>query len=219
MRLMLAHKEKLDLNAGDFAGLCEGTALGRAVMNGHYDIAELLLKSGADPNGPCGHDNTISVSLAMALYHNDQRMVALLRKYGADINAKDINGRTEFMRCDSGEDLEKLIQGGADIHATDSSGYSKFFKLPSIHQVGVDEIEKIVKILKKAGLDINEVHNGQTPLSKLIDENNLETARILVRNGARFPQNYEQHRYLLQPVDPAKITVAKIEREHCQDDV
>jgi ankyrin repeat protein len=56
VRLMMLHKEKLDLNAGDFAGSCEGTPLGRAVMAGHYDIAELLLKTGANPNEPCGHD-------------------------------------------------------------------------------------------------------------------------------------------------------------------
>jgi ankyrin repeat protein len=225
VKLMIAHKEKLNLDAGDFAGSGKGTSLGRAVMNGHYDIAELLLKSGADPNGPCGHDNTISVSLAMALYRQDNKMLALLKKYGADIDAKDKDGRTEFMRCDSSEDLEKLIQAGADIHLTDSSGYSKFFELPSINNVGSDEIEKIVKILKKAGLDINEVHNGKTPLSKLIDENNLETARILVRNGARLPRNYEHHRYALQPVDPAKVTdaelagktLAEIEHERYQE--
>ncbi|MDR2598580.1 MAG: ankyrin repeat domain-containing protein [Holosporales bacterium] len=206
VKLILKYKAKLNLNAGDFVGSCKGTALGCAVMSRHYDIAELLLKSGADPNGLCGHDNTTSAPLAFALCHNDRRMFDLLKRYGADIDAKDKDGHTEFLRNDSSEDLEKLIQAGADIHATDASGHSKFFELPSIHQVGSDEIEKIVKILKKSGLDINEIHDGHTPLSKLIDENEFEMAKILVRNGAKLPQNYEHRNYALRPIDPAQIT-------------
>jgi ankyrin repeat protein len=186
VKLILAYKKKLDLNAGNFAGSGEGTALGYAVMRGHYDIVELLLKNGADPNGLCGHDNTVTISLAMALYHKDKKMFDLLKKYGADINAKDKRGHTEFMRCDESEHLEQLIQSGADIHAT-IDGESKFFLLPSIYNVGADEIEGIVKVLKKHGADINEVRNRHTPLSKLISENQFETAIILARNGAKFP--------------------------------
>ncbi|MDR1334166.1 MAG: ankyrin repeat domain-containing protein [Holosporaceae bacterium] len=188
VKLMLAHKEKLDLNAGNFAGLCEGTALGSAIRKGHHDIVELLLKNGADPNGLYGHDNTVTVSLAMALYRKDTKMFAILKKYGADINAKDTRGYTEFLRCDCSEDLEKLILAGADIHAT-IGGYSKFFRLPSIYNVGGDEIDKIVKVLKRYGLDINEVHNKQTPLSERIHGNDFETALILVRNGAKLPKS------------------------------
>jgi ankyrin repeat protein len=207
VKLLLAHKEKLNLNAGNFSGACVSIPLGYAVLKGHYDIAELLLKNGADPNGLVGTDTVyVRSALAETIYTANKKMFALLKKYGADINAKDKDGCTEFLRCDSSENLEKLIRAGADIHATDSSGYSKFFLLPSINNVGSDEIEKIVKILKKSGSDINEVHSGQTPLSKLIAENEFETAKILFNNGARFPQKYIIYRYTMQPVNLDEIS-------------
>jgi ankyrin repeat protein len=220
VKLILAYKEKLDLNAGDFAGSCEGTALGNAVMKGHHEIVELLLQNGADQNGMCGHDNTVTISLAMALYGKDQKMFDLLKKYGADINAKDKRGHTEFMRCDEGEHLEQLIQAGADIHAT-IDGDSKFFCLPSIYNVGADGIEGIVKVLKKYGADINEVRNGQTPLSILIEGNQFETAIVLVRYGAKLPPNYWTQKYAVPQVDPTRISDAECsgtlaEKEHNQ---
>jgi ankyrin repeat protein len=218
VKLILAYNEKLDLNAGDFAGSCEGTALGNAVMRWHHEIVELLLKNGADPNGLCGHDNIVTISLAMALYHKDKKMFAILKKYGADINAKDKHGHTEFMRCDNGEHLEQLIQAGADIHAT-IDGDSKFFCLPSIYNVGADGIEGIVKVLKKYGADINEVRNRHTPLSRLIDGNQFEAAMVLARHGAKLPLNYWTQKYAMPQVDPTRISDAEFsgtlaEKEH-----
>ena len=49
-----------------------GMALAKAVSGNHYEIAELLLEHGANPN----HQ-------PLALHANDDRMVALLYRYGA----------------------------------------------------------------------------------------------------------------------------------------
>ncbi|MCX7008323.1 MAG: ankyrin repeat domain-containing protein [Kiritimatiellaeota bacterium] len=68
-------------NAGEMTALCN------AVWAGHYEVAELLCKAGADCNMTGGRfDRRL---LDYALQHSDKKMVALLVKYGAKPTEKN----------------------------------------------------------------------------------------------------------------------------------
>jgi ankyrin repeat protein len=187
VRMMLKYKKKLNLNA-DVNG---STPLGFAVSGNHYDIAKLLLENGADPN--CDILITIRSyprsALAEALYSDNKKMFNLLKKYGADINAKGQHGMTEFLRCDDVEYLKKLIKVGADVHAVTKDGRSKFFMPPDSELVDCRELEEIVKLLKKCKLNINAVGGPDkiTPLMNIAYPTYWDfskVAAIFIKNGA-----------------------------------
>ncbi|CAL1283692.1 unnamed protein product [Larinioides sclopetarius] len=64
------------------------TPLLRAIETGNLDIAEELLKSGADTN-ICNTDSTSCLHIALCKFHPDQKLIGELVKYGANINYKD----------------------------------------------------------------------------------------------------------------------------------
>lgn len=57
-----------------------GRGLYSAVYSGHYEIARLLLEKGANPNQPV---ESSADALSIAMMNKDQKMVDLLRSYGA----------------------------------------------------------------------------------------------------------------------------------------
>lgn len=67
------------------------TALGHSVVNGHGDVATLLLAAGADPDrsGP-----NYEPPLVVAARRGDVAMVAALLEAGADVTLGDNTGRT-----------------------------------------------------------------------------------------------------------------------------
>jgi ankyrin repeat protein len=63
----------------------KGRALYAAVYGGHYEIARLLLTKGANPNQPV---ESSADALSIALMNKDQKLVDLLRAYGASRNVE-----------------------------------------------------------------------------------------------------------------------------------
>ncbi|CAB9524020.1 expressed unknown protein [Seminavis robusta] len=92
LKLCLAttKREKLNLNS------CLGLAIGGAhgcFINGRQpsslELAEILLKAGADPDGYCFQGNTpydFTPALFQALVNGDSDMATLLISYGADVS-------------------------------------------------------------------------------------------------------------------------------------
>jgi len=89
------------------------TALHRAAISGHKDIAGLLLASGANPDA---RDNYAASSLHYAAQGGHKDIVELLITKGADINAKNNQGRTPLniaMRRKHKDIVELLRKHGA----------------------------------------------------------------------------------------------------------
>jgi len=83
VRLLLEHGADPNLLEEHIAP--RGRALYAAVYGGHYEIAQLLLERGANPNQPV---ESSADALSIAMMNKDQKMVDLLRSYGANRNAE-----------------------------------------------------------------------------------------------------------------------------------
>jgi ankyrin repeat protein len=165
----------------------DATPLGHAVLKNHYQIAELLLQKGADPHSLVTTDTIVTRTvLAEAIFQGNEKMIALLKKYGANINHQDKDGRTDLHRLAhyNSIQVEKLLKAGIDPNILDNNGYcTAFFYLPSSNQVGIEEIEKIVKLLQKYGASINE-WQYHTPLFAAVERGDMPVVEILIKNGA-----------------------------------
>lgn len=165
------------------------TPLGYAVLRKHYNVVEFLLQHGADPNSivstDCGLKRTV---LAEAITDDDTKMIGLLKKYGADLNKRGKKGLTDahygvFL---GDKNFEKLLKAGLDPKILSDDETNGFFDLPSCNQVGNEEVDNLVKLLKKYGANIDQQKKGThtTPLFQSIIEKNYCTAEILLKNGA-----------------------------------
>jgi ankyrin repeat protein len=171
-----------------------------AVNHNHYEIAEFLLKNGADPNCEIRTDTIFYRSaLAEALFDKNRKMAALLRKYGANVNS-DLHNIGYF----SPEQVEIILKEGVK---NVSLG---FFRLPSPYEVGLIEVEKIIKLLKKYGGDINEILDSReegihTPLTYVVEKGyDVRVAELLIKHGA----NMEKGSWGLQTATPLFMAAA-----------
>ena len=95
------------------------TALICAAWFGHTEVAELLVKHGADINAE-GNDGETALMLA-AICKNTETLELLL-KCGANVNARDNMGRTVLFSANyhCPEFVELLLKYGADVNAKDN---------------------------------------------------------------------------------------------------
>lgn len=89
------------------------TALSIAISKRHYDIAELLIKQGANVNGVLNGDRKSNPPLFEAIKNGDKNMATFLLKNGANVNLKDNEGNTALIRAviDNCEDLSYHYYG------------------------------------------------------------------------------------------------------------
>lgn len=92
------------------------TALMLAALQGHVDIAEMMLERKVDPN------QSGWAPLHYAAFENHARIIALLLTAGADINARAPNGWTALMLAAQRGHLESvrmLVGANADMKVSD----------------------------------------------------------------------------------------------------
>jgi len=155
---------KFGANPNGSCGKNDNFALNRAIAGRRFDVAALLLESGADIN--CSDD-----SGETALFKASKGLCAERVKYlierSADVRHVGAGGWTALHRalCRAEEAAPERYSDGAEIFA---------------------RLMEVVRILVANGADVNAVNrHGDTPLSLARDCPNPELANYLVRNGAK----------------------------------
>ncbi|MBW4521183.1 MAG: ankyrin repeat domain-containing protein [Scytolyngbya sp. HA4215-MV1] len=106
-------------------------------------------------------------------YQEDKRLAELLISKGADVNAKDTEGKTPLHKVNSKEIAELLIARGADVNARSINGETLLHGVRS---------KEIAELLIARGVNVNAKDNfGNTPLYGVESK---EIAELLIARGA-----------------------------------
>lgn len=164
-----------------------------ASYNGDTESAEFLISKGVDINSArTGHE---PISVLLAACYNDQReMAEYLIGKGADMNYETGYGYSIFHKIISYkrfELAELFIRKGFQLNNVYRSGRTPL--MLACEGIGPDgdyspQYLKMVKLLLKHGADPNIKSGGpleqETALMMALEMNNIETARLLIENGA-----------------------------------
>ena len=160
-----------------------------AAINGHPDIVELLLKSGAKASMDKSlQQKTLTLleqerlydQMLRAINENEVPFLYMLINFGADVNKASNSGLYPLHLAAAGENLQTvqtLIQAGADLNTPDKNGWTPLF-----HAV-VNSQSNIIDILIQAGASVDITDNRGLPLLHLA-VNNTHIVETLINAGA-----------------------------------
>ena len=180
----------IDLEARDNRGF---TPLHTAIWEGHEELAELLIDSGADVNAHIlgSLDWTpVGEAARFGLINTIRRLI----DHGARINERTRSGVTPLhLAIDYKHFLaaETFLHNGADVNATTKAGVtplqlfanaSRDERSPAWND---SEAAALLTVLLSNGAEVNAKNQvGATALHYAVLQNNLRTASILIDNGA-----------------------------------
>lgn len=176
-------QKKINLNKENLLGY---TLLSYAAIDNEYELAKLLLKSGAKPD----------VGLNFPLYQvcwasekpkNQNDMIKLLIAYGANVNKKQKNTNdTPLMatiKKQGGKYAKLLIQYGAKVNVSNSDGETPLILAVDYYSNLIDV--SLVQFLIQQGADVNAItKSGHTSLSIAAYNGYPLILRLLLENGA-----------------------------------
>lgn len=166
------------------------TPLAMAADKNQPEIADLLLKAGADLNLP-NHEGATPLMIAAA--NGSQAIVMALLAKGADPNAHDRNGNTALMNgAYRIVTARALLASGAVVDAKNGHGVT-----PLMSVVAMGEVE-VAALLLDAGANVNAKNNaGRTPLMVAARTGRVDAARLLIKRGAQGGDTDEDERTAL----------------------
>lgn len=177
------------------------TAIRMGFYENRFEMAQLLLKNGADPNFLINEfyydfDTKCTSALMSAVENADLQMVELLIANGANINLSCSNGESVFTKALSPrfnyydksleEKKEKILDlifaTGLDVKAVDNWGITILMK--AIQAQNFRVIERLIKM----GVDVNaKGKRGETALLIAASSRSkgiLEIVKLLIESGA-----------------------------------
>ena len=157
------------------------TALHKAVREGHLQVIQVLVSSGADVDMKNKFGNT---ALHWAAHEGHLQVVQHLLSSGADVNVKDNDGYTALhwaARKGNLQVLQHLLSSGADVNVKDNDGYT------ALHWAAREGHLQVVQHLLSSGADVNVKNNrGSTALHKAAGWGHLQVVICLAVHGADF---------------------------------
>lgn len=156
--------------------------LGWAAQNGNAEVVTLLLKSGANPNiADTGVGHT---PLMRAIETQQAGAILALLKAKADPNAKTPDGKsclTMAVESHKPKVVQALIISGANVKEISADGESPAL---TAAQDGTEESLEIIRMLGKAGAELNASNAAYTPLTYAVEQGNTKLVRTLLEAGA-----------------------------------
>ena len=140
-----------------------------------------LIDDGADPNSFYATGLT---PLMRAVEVNQVEIVRLLLEKGANPNLQDGSGRSTAeiaIDTDNAEIVEVLLADGANFDVTDYYGTPLVFRVVGS---GSENMHAIVSVMGKHGVNMNLGTSSQTPLDYSVEQNDVETVKLLLEAGA-----------------------------------
>ena len=124
------------------------TALWAACCWGNREIAQLLVRAGADVNTAA----TNSTPMEIAAFNGHCEIMELLYSYGADVNMRNGQGCSPLMAAASTNQINAvifLLEHGADVNQKNTKGYTVF------HVAAANGSLDVIRILKRKGFSPN----------------------------------------------------------------
>ena len=165
-----------------------GYGLSFASRDGHEEIAQLLLKYGANPNPMVLYETS---PLTLAIYEGHERIAHLLMTARANIDAPDVFILAAQKRLFS--IVERMLKMHADVNSKRLGGMEEVDDDPSgtvgrsaLHEAAWAGYGEIVSLLLQHGADINATYNcGDMALHDAVTNNQYDIVKILVDAGAK----------------------------------
>ncbi len=169
-----------NVNAKDNDGR---TTLMYAALNGQADVAEVLLKHGADLNAKRPYYDC-ETALMDAAREGHADVAEILLKHGADVNAKDVFDRTALMwaaRKGHADVAEILLEHGADVNA------KAIYKNTALMDAAEYGHAEVAEVLLKHGAEVNakNMYDNNTALMLAKENNRREVVKLLRSYGAK----------------------------------
>lgn len=168
-----------------------------AVSQGKPRVVRRLLDGKADPNFQGGPNKASPLILSCEIKDEVARetIVDMLLDKGGDVNLQDACGKTALIKAISNEipTTSKLLKHGADVGIADGDGN---VALNHAAELGnVECVQQLVREGKRRKLKLVDHQNlhGLTPLLLAAREGHLDTARILVDEGASLSKRDLEH--------------------------
>ena len=174
---------KVDVNLQDSEGC---TPLALAVKTKNFAIAKLLLEAESDPN-IC--DNDVFTPIDHAVAHGGIALVRLLFNESLielDVNAHRDDGWTSLSHAVQMKDfaiVKLLLESGSDPNIMDSYGYTTIHYAVEYGDTAMVKL-LLTESLIKVDVDIEQQHEGDTPLTIAIRQNDTAIAKLLIEAGA-----------------------------------
>jgi len=161
-------------------------ALFIAAAKGDQREIERLIQEGVDVNGQKKNGwktGWTALFYAAASGRDNSAVIELLLKHKANINAKDVNGRTALLAAmephDTRANIKALIDGGADVSVQDFGGDT-----PLIEAAGLGDAVVVKMLLEKGANPDAKQNQGRTALMTAAALSHAEVVKALLDGGA-----------------------------------
>ena len=174
-------KELLNLSVSPDAKKSDITAMAAASRRGHKQIIRLLLRKEVSVSYDDGLPSD-SIPLHQAIRNGHVEIAALLLDFGANVQTRDMLGRTALFEALSAPDIRGavlLLMNGIDISCCDSMGNT------ILHEAARKRSVELASRFVDRGVGVTIPNEeGLTPIHLAAQYGHLEVAALFLQKGA-----------------------------------